>query len=340
MATIRYISTGCLSFFWLFFANATPPINGAGATFPYPLYAKWFAEFEKVDANAKINYQPIGSGGGIRQLLEKTIDFGATDTPMSDEQLTQAARNILHFPTALGAVVITYNLPEITSHLKLSGELIADIFLGKIKKWSDPRIVKLNEKLPLPTTDILVVHRSDGSGTTGIFTDYLTKVSPAWKTKVGSGAAINWPTGLGGKGNDGVSGLVKQTPGSIGYVELIYAKNSSLPYAWLQNRAGTIVEPTPKSVSAAASGALKTMPADFRISITDAEGKDSYPLSGFTYLLVYKSMPKEKGEKIVNFLNWALKQGQDYSEPLHYAPLPKELIKKITPKVNEITLNP
>ncbi|MBI3554922.1 MAG: phosphate ABC transporter substrate-binding protein PstS [Deltaproteobacteria bacterium] len=318
-------------------AQAANLINGAGATFPFPLYSKWFSEYQKIDANVQINYQSIGSGGGIRQFMEKTVDFGASDSPMSDEQLAKASVPIDHIPTVLGAVVLTYNVPGVEKGLKLSGDVIADIFLGKIAKWDDARIAKLNPGTKL-TGDVLVVHRSDGSGTSGIFTDYLSKVSADWKSKVGTGTAVNWPVGLGGKGNEGVSGLVKQTPGSLGYVELIYAKNNNMAYATLKNKAGKFAEASTGSVTAAAAGALKNMPADFRVSITDAEGKDAYPISGFTYLLVWTRMPKEKGADIVKFLKWAVQDGQKFAEPLSYAPLPKALVTKVSAKINGIAL--
>ena len=311
-------------------------INGAGATFPYPLYTKWFSEYQKIDPNIQLNYQSIGSGGGIRQFSEKTIEFGATDVPMTDEQITKAGAPVLHIPTVMGAVVLTYNLPGIAASLKLGPEVIANIFLGTIKNWNDPAIKKLNPDIPLPELAIAVVRRSDGSGTTGIFTDYLSKISPEWKAKVGQGASVNWPVGLGGKGNEGVTGLVKQTPGAIGYVELIYAENTKLSYAAIQNKAGQFVTPSMKTVSSAAAGSLKTMPDDFRISITNAEGKSSYPISGFTYLLVYKNMLGDKGVKFVKFLNWALADGQKFAEPLSYAPLPKELVSKVQNKVKTI----
>lgn len=318
-------------------AQASSLINGAGATFPYPLYSKWFSEYQKVAPEVRINYQSIGSGGGIRQFLEKTVDFGATDAPMTEEQLAKSQAAVVHVPTVLGAVALTYNLPGVTG-LKLSGEVVGDIFLGKITKWNDERIAKLNPTTKLPDGAILVVHRSDGSGTTGIFTDYLSKVSPEWKSKVGVGTAVNWPAGLGGKGNEGVAGLVKQTPGSMGYVELIYAKNNNLSVAQLKNRAGKFMEPSTKSVTAAAAGGLKAMPSDFRVSITDAEGKDAYPISGFTYLLVYKKMPKSKGGDLVKFLDWAVTDGQKYAEPLEYASLPKSLAKRVSAKIKEIGL--
>ncbi|MCM2278939.1 MAG: phosphate ABC transporter substrate-binding protein PstS [Oligoflexia bacterium] len=333
-----------LSTFALLFvasAQAAPQplqLNGAGATFPFPLYSKWFSEFNKAEPSIQINYQSIGSGGGIRQFLEQTVDFGATDSPMTDEQLAKAKTPVLHIPTVLGAVVITYHLPGIGKGLRLTPDVLADIFLGKISQWNDPRIVAANSALKLPADPILVVHRSDGSGTTGIFTDYLAKVSPEWKTRVGSGPAVSWPAGLGGKGNEGVTGLVKQTPGSIGYVELIYAESNALPYASLKNRSGQFVAPGTRSVSAAAAGSLKKIPADFRVSITDPEGKESYPLGGFTYLLVSQSMDKAKGQALVQFLRWAMKDGQSLAESLVYAPLPKELVKKIEARIGTIVL--
>jgi phosphate transport system substrate-binding protein len=319
-------------------ANATQLINGAGATFPYPLYSKWFSEYQKVDADTAINYQSIGSGGGIRQFLEKTVDFGATDAPMTDEQLAKSSVAVLHIPTVIGAVVITYNLPGVAKGLKLSSEIVADIFLGTITQWNDAKIAALNPGVTLPATAILVSHRSDGSGTTGIFTDYLSKASPAWKAKVGQGNSVNWPVGLGGKGNEGVAGLIKQTPGAIGYVELIYAENNQLPYAAIQNKSGAFVMPSLKSVTSAAASVMKTLPADFRVSITDASGKDSYPISGFTYLLMYQKMDKEKGGRLVKFMNWAMTDGQKFAEPLFYAPLPKELVKKVEAKIKTISL--
>ena len=311
-------------------------ITGAGATFPYPLYSKWFSEYQKIEPNVQLNYQSIGSGGGIRQFGERTIDFGATDVPMTDGQLAKTDAPVLHIPTVMGAVVLTYNLPGVTETVRFSPEVIADIFLGKIKKWNDPAIQTINPGIALSDIAIAVVRRSDGSGTTGIFTDYLSKISPAWKEKVGQGASVNWPVGLGGKGNEGVTGLVKQTPGAIGYVELIYAANNNLPYALIKNKAGKFVSPTMKTVSSAAAGSLKSMPGDFRVSITNADGKESYPISGFTYLLVYQKTPGEKGKKLVNFLNWAITDGQKFAEALSYAPLPKELVGKIRNKVKTI----
>lgn len=320
-------------------ANAAPvQINGAGATFPYPLYSKWFSEYQKIDGEIQINYQSIGSGGGIRQFLDKTIDFGASDAPMTDEQLAKATSPVLHIPTVLGAVVLTYNLPETGAGLQLPADVIADIFLGKITQWNDKRISDANPKLKLPATAVLVAHRSDGSGTSNIFTDYLSKISPEWKSRVGTGTAVNWPAGLGGKGNEGVTGLIKQTPGAIGYVELIYAANNKLPVAVLKNKAGSWVVPSPKSVTAAADSAIKSMPDDFRVSITDAAGKDAYPISGFTYLLVSKDMKAmgAKGKAMVKFLKWSMQDGQKNAEPLDYAPLPKSLVKKVEAKIGTI----
>lgn len=308
-------------------------INGAGASFPYPLYAKWFSEYQKVKPDTQINYQSIGSGGGIRQFGQRTVDFGASDAPMTDEQLKDAKEPVVHIPTVLGAVVVTYNLP--VKGLQLSGEVIGEIFQGTITKWNDAKIKALNPKLELPNTAILVVHRSDGSGTTQIFTDYLTKASKGWKA--GAGTAVKWPTGLGGKGNEGVAGLVKQTPGAIGYVELIYAKNNGLDFAAVQNRAGTFVNPDTKSVSAAATGAK--IPEDFRVSLTDAAGKDAYPISGFTYLLVWKTPPDAaKGVKLVDFLKWAVQDGQKYASDLHYAPLPSTMVPKVKAKIDTIAV--
>ncbi len=310
-------------------------INGAGASFPYPIYAKWFSEFQKIQPDTQINYQSIGSGGGIRQFTQKTVDFGASDAPMTDEQLAAAKEAVFHIPTVLGAVVVTYNVPGVSQRLVLSGEVVGEIFQGTITKWNDAKIQALNSKVSLPDTAILVVHRSDGSGTTQIFTDYLVKASKSWKAGVGT--AVKWPVGLGGKGNEGVAGLVKQTPGTIGYVELVYAKNNGLEYASLKNRAGNTVVPDLKSVTAAAASVK--LPEDFRVSITDSSGKDAYPVSGFTYLLVWKkSLDAAKGKKLVDFLKWAVKDGQKYASDLHYAPLPASLVPKIQAKIAEITL--
>lgn len=315
-------------------------LNGAGATFPYVIYSKWFDVYH-TKTNIEFNYQSIGSGGGIKQVIEGTVDFGATDGPMTPEQLndakTKQGTDILHIPTVLGAVVVTYNLPDAGKELKLTSEVLAGIFLGEITKWNDAKIAGLNPGVNLPDQQIIVAHRSDGSGTSFIFTDYLTKVSKSWETKVGRGTSVNWPAGLGGKGNEGVSGLVKQTPGAIGYVELAYAVKNNLPYASLKNKAGKFISPTLESVTAAAAGASKNMPEDLRVSITDTEGKDSYPISGFTWLLVYKNMKdKQKGEALVNFLKWAMTDGQSYAKDLLYAPLPKDVIKRCESKIAQI----
>ncbi len=320
--------------------EAATLINGAGATFPFPLYSKWFAEFHKVDAEVEINYQSIGSGGGIRQFTEHTIDFGATDIPMTQEQLSKAHTPILHIPTVVGAVVLTYNLPGVPSGLKLSADVISELFLGKIKTWSDARIVQMNPGVKLPNEPVTIIRRSDGSGTTAIFTDYLTKVSPDWKTRVGTGTAVNWPVGLGGKGNEGVAGLIQQTPGSLGYTELVFAKINHLSYVAIKNQAGEFIEPNLNSVTLAASSAIKSMPKDYRTSITNPSLKGAYPISAFTYLLVHESMPKEKGEKIIKFLQWALGAGQQYAQKLYYSPLPPEMISKVNHTIEAIHLVP
>jgi len=296
-------------------------INGAGATFPYPIYSKWFSEYNKLHPDIRINYQSIGSGGGIQQLINQTVFFGATDGPMTDEQLKAAPGPILHFPTVLGAVVPVYNIPGVTDELKFTGPVLADIYLGKITKWNDPAIAKLNAGAKLPATDITVVHRSDGSGTTYIFVDYLSKVSPQFKSDVGVNTSVKWPAGLGGKGNEGVSGLVTQTPGSIGYVELIYALQNKIPFASVQNAAGEFVKGSTDSVTKAAAGA--TIPPDFRVSITNASGAGAYPISSFTWLLLYQEpMDKASGKAMVDFMHWALTDGQAFAPDLGYAPLP------------------
>jgi phosphate transport system substrate-binding protein len=315
-------------------SSAQMTINGAGATFPYPIYSKWFDAYAKVDPSARFNYQSIGSGGGQKQILAQTVDFGASDGPMSDENLAKAPGKILHIPTVAGAVVLTYNLQG-NPNLKLDGETVADIFLGKIKKWNDPKIASTNQGVTLPNEDIVVVHRSDGSGTTYIFTDYLSKVSPEWKSKVGNNTSVSWPAGLGGKGNEGVSGQVKQTPDSIGYVELIYATQNKMPYAGLKNAAGEFVKPTLDSVTAALATA--NIPDDFRFSITNAAGKDAYPIAGATWLLVYEQQKDAtKGKKLVEFLKWAETQGEQMAKDLDYAPLPETLQKRVMDRINEI----
>lgn len=317
-------------------------INGAGATFPYPLYSKWFSEYYKQNPQVKINYQSIGSGAGIRQLLSKTVDFGASDAPMSDAELKSAPAAVVHIPTVLGAVVVSYNLPGVTS-LKLSPELLSDIFMGKIKKWNDPKILAENTEAKLPQTFITPVYRSDGSGTTSVFTDYLAKVSPEWAKKVGTGKSIKWPAGLGGKGNEGVSGVLKQTPGSIGYIEQVYAVTNKFPMISIKNVAGKYIQPSLESVSAAAAGALKTMPADYRVSITNASGEKSYPIAAFTYLLVYQKINSGKldsagAKELVKFLKWSMRKGQTYAKDLSYAPLPESLVRKVEDTISRLEL--
>src|SRR5712671_6144699 len=309
-------------------AAQTIQINGAGATFPNPIYSKWFSEYNKLHGNIQINYQPIGSGGGIRQITNQTVFFGATDGPMSNDQLLAAPGKILHIPTVLGAVVPVYNIPNVNAELKFTGPVLADIFLGKITKWNDPAIAKLNTGVTLPGSDITVVHRSDASGTSYIWVDYLAKVSAEWKTKVGVATAVNWPTGIGGKGNEGVAGLVTQSPGSIGYVELIYALQNKINYGSVQNMAGEFLRGSVQSVTAAAAAAAAKIPADFRVSITNAEGKSVYPVSSFTWLLLYEN-PKDKAQAkvMLDFMNWALTEGQKFAAPLGYAPLPDPVVK-------------
>src|SRR6476660_5411680 len=315
-------------------AAAQMMINGAGATFPYPIYSKWFDEYAKVDPSVRFNYQSIGSGGGQKQILAQTVDFGASDGPMSDDNLSKAPGKILHIPTVAGAVVMTYNVPG-NPALKLDGETIADIFLGKIKKWNNPKIAATNPGVKLPDNEIVVVHRSDGSGTTFIFTDYLSKVSAEWKQKAGNNTSVNWPTGIGGKGNEGVSGQVKQTPGTIGYVELIYALQNKMQYAELKNAAGGFVKPTIESVTAALATA--EIPDDFRFSMTNAPGNEAYPIAGATWLLVYQQQKNPaKGKKLVEFLKWAAKDGEKMAKDLDYAPLPENVQERVLKEVNEI----
>ena len=315
-------------------------LNGAGATFPYPIYSKWFAEFA-TSTGVKINYQSIGSGGGIRQLTEGTVDFGASDAPMSDAEMAKLKAPVMHFPTVLGAVVITYNVPGITKAIRLTGPVVADIFAGKITKWNDARIASLNKGLTLPASDILVVHRSDGSGTTYIFSDYLSTVSPTWAQAPGKGKELAWPVGLGGKGNEGVAGQVKQTPGAIGYIELAYAKQNSLPFADLQNANGEFVTPTIESVTTAAAAAASKLPenTDYRISIVNAAGKGAYPISSFTFLLVYQTQPDAaKGKKLVDFLRWYLRSGEKSAASLDYAPLPASMVAQLEKRLGTIQM--
>jgi phosphate transport system substrate-binding protein len=305
----------------------TIQINGAGATFPDPIYQKWFAEYNKLHSNVQINYTPIGSGGGIKQVLSKTVFFGATDGPMSEEQLQAAPGKILHFPTVLGGVVPIYNIPGVSQELKFSGALLADIFLGKVTKWSDPAIAKLNGGVNLPNADIVVVHRSDGSGTTYILMDFLAKVSPEWKKRVGVAQSVSWPTGVGGKGSEGVTGQVKQTPGAIGYTELTYALTNKIAFGSVQNSAGKFVAASPESVTAAAAAAVAAMPKDFRVSITNPPGDAAYPIASFTWLLFYESpSDKKQGQTMVDFMKWALTDGQKFAPQMGYAALPKGVV--------------
>jgi phosphate transport system substrate-binding protein len=313
-------------------AMGAETINGAGATFPNPIYQQWFGEFKMAHPDVSINYQSLGSGAGIRQLTEGTVDFGASDLPMTDDQMKAMVDakkpRPLHFPTVLGAVVLTYNIPGVTGDLNLTPEAIAGIYLGDVKKWNDPKIVSANPGVKLPGNDIEVVHRSDGSGTTFIFTDYLSKISPSWKTKVGANASVSWPLGLGGKGNEGVTGLVKQTPNSIGYVELIYAVQQKMPFAIVKNASGKFVKPSFASVTAAAAAA-KDMPDDFRVSITNEMGAAVYPISSFTWLLIPSEIKDPAKKKaITEFLAWMLTTGQKDCEGLSYAPLPKAVVAK------------
>jgi phosphate transport system substrate-binding protein len=322
-------------------ADSALSINGAGATFPYPMYSKWFDEYHKKNANLQINYQSIGSGGGIKQVTEGTVDFGATDGPMNDEQLKvfqdKHGFGILHFPTVLGADVPTYNIPGVDSALNFTPDALAGIFLGKITKWNDPAIAAANKGIKLPAEEIIVVHRAEGSGTTYIWTDYLSGVSDEWKTKVGKGASVNWPVGIGGKGNEGVTGTIKNTPNSIGYVELIYAESNKIPYGSVQNSAGVFVKASLAAVSAAAAGKAKEMPDDFRVSIVNAPGKTAYPISSFTWLLIpEKFSDASKRDALKGFLKWALADGQNYAETLSYAKLPKEVVTKELKAIDKI----
>ena len=342
------MSSGVRTTLLAFFSLAALPLSahsqavdltGAGATFPYPIYSKWFSDYAKA-RGVRINYQSIGSGGGIRQLSEQTVDFGASDGPMSNEELAKAKGGpVLHIPTVLGADVITYNLPSVIRPLNLTGELISGIYLGKIVKWNDPRIAAANPGVKLPATDILVVHRSDGSGTTYIFTDYLTTVNKAWAAGPGRGKEVKWPVGLGAKGNEGVAGQIKQLPGAIGYIELAYAKQNHLPYAHVLNAAGEYVAPTIQSITAAAGASASKLSknTDYRISIVNAAGKGVYPISSFTWILVYKNQANPvKGKKLVEFLRWALHDGEKTAPSLDYAPLPASIVSDLDKRLNTI----
>ncbi|MGA7592890.1 MAG: phosphate ABC transporter substrate-binding protein PstS [Candidatus Sulfotelmatobacter sp.] len=309
-------------------AIAQTTLNGAGATFPYPMYSKWFREYHKLHPDIQINYQSIGSGGGIRQVINGTVDFGASDGPMTDEMLKEAKTKILHMPTVLGADVPAYNIPGVTAQLNFTAEALAGIFLGKITKWNDKTLTSANPGVNLPDRDIIVVHRSDGSGTTYIWTDYLSKISSEWQSQVGRGTSVKWPIGLGGKGNEGVAGSIRQLQGSIGYVELIYAVQNNINYGSVKNAAGNFVKASLESVTAAAASAPK-MPADFRVSITNAPGKDAYPISSFTWLLIpEQSKDAAKGKILADFLNWMVTDGQKMTAALSYAPLPESVVQK------------
>lgn len=305
-------------------------INGAGATFPNPIYSKWFSEYSQQHPDVKINYQPIGSGGGIRQVSEGTVDFGATDGPMSDAQLSASKVKVVHIPTVLGAVVPVYNLPGLNVELKFSQDALAGIYLGKITSWNDPYLQKENPGVSLPNQPILVVHRTDGSGTTYIFTDWLSKVSPEWKDKVGKGTAIGWPVGVGGKGNEGVAAMVRQAPYAIGYVELIYAEQTKMQFGMVRSHDGKFLKASTAGVTAAAAADLKSIPADYRVSITDASGPDSYPIASFTWLLIPSpAKDQAKGKAIQGFLNWMLEHGESEAAGLTYAPLPKAVADRV-----------
>ncbi len=322
----RWWLAGLLTVAGLAIAHAATLVNGAGATFPYPLYSKWFDEFHKRNPDLQINYQSIGSGGGIRQTLDGTVDFGATDGPMTDGQMKSASIPILPLPTALAHVVPTFDLTGV-EHLRFTPDVSAGVFLGKITHWNDPAIGKENPGVALPAAAIVPIHRSDGSGTTYIFTDYLSKVSPEWQKSVGRGTSVSWPVGLGGKGNEGVAGLVKQTPNAMGYVELIYAVQNKLPYGHVRNRSGVFVEATLDSVTSAAAAAAASMPEDFRVSITDPSGADAYPIASFTWLLVPTRIKDgDKAAAIKKFLVWMLADGQQFTSPLNYAPLPASVV--------------
>jgi len=341
MKKLLVLAAGVLALCAIVVADNAMLINGAGATFPYPIYSKWFDVYHNKFPNIQFNYQSIGSGGGIKQVTEGTVDFGASDGPMNDEQLKayqdKHGFGILHFPTVLGAVIPTYNIAGVSTSLNFTPDAIAGIYLGKITKWNDPAIASVNKGVSLPAADIVVVHRSDGSGTTYIWTDYLSKVSEEWKSKVGKGTSVNWPVGLGGKGNEGVTGLVKQTPNAIGYVELIYAIQNNIPYGTVKNSSGTFVKASLAGVTAAAAGAAKEMPDDFRVSITNAPGKTAYPISSFTWLLIpSKIQDAGKRDAIKGFLKWMMTDGQSEVEALSYAKLPKEVVAKEMKAISKV----
>ncbi len=331
---IRRIAVLCLALVVPAVAQST--LNGAGATFPYPMYSKWFSEYHKIHPDVEINYQSIGSGGGIRQVLAGTVDFGASDGPMTNEQLAEAKIKILHVPTVLGAVVPAYNIPGVTAEIKFTPDALAGIFLGKVTSWNDPALTSANPGINLPNQPIIVVHRSDGSGTTFIFTDYLSKVSPEWQSQVGKNTSVKWPVGLGGKGNEGVAGMIRQMQGAIGYIELIYAVQNNIPYGVVRNAAGSFVKASLDSVTAAAAS-VKTMPSDFRVSITNAPGKDAYPISSFTWLLIpTQAKDPAKGKILADFLNWMVDDGQKMTAQLTYAPLPESVAAKVKAEIKQV----
>jgi phosphate transport system substrate-binding protein len=334
----RFVSLAAAGVMALASTAAAQDLNGAGATFPQPIYSKWFTDYA-ARTGVKINYQAIGSGGGIKQFTEGTVDFGASDAPMTDEEMAKLKTPAYHIPSVLGAVVVTYNLPEVKQPLNLTGDVVANIFLGRITKWNDAQIAALNKGVALPGKDILVVHRSDGSGTTYIFSDYLTAVSPAWKSGPGKGKDLQWPVGLGGKGNDGVAGQVAQVPGAVGYIELAYARHKKLPCAALKNAAGKYVLPSIASVTEAAAGVATSLPAttDFRVSIVNAPGANAYPISSFTYLLVSETQPDPvKGKKLIDFIKWAIHDGEKDAATLDYAPLPKNVVAMLDKRLGTV----
>jgi len=322
-------------------AAAQVQLNGAGATFPNIIYQDWMLTYNQSHPDVKLNYQSIGSGGGIRQFSDGTVDFGGTDAPMSDSAIAAIQGNVLHIPTVMGAVVVAYNIQGLSQPVKFTADVVADIFLGKITKWNDARLTSINAGVTLPATDIVVVHRADGSGTSFVFTDYLSKVSPEWQQKVGKGTSVNWPVGLGGRGNEGVSATVSQTPGAIGYVELAYAQKNNIPFGTLRNSSGAWITPSLEAVTAAAAGAMKDMGAntDFRVSITNSAGAQAYPISSFTWLLLHKTYADaDKARALVQFVAWAEGEGQAKAHPLGYAPLPKELHPWIEARLKSITV--
>jgi phosphate transport system substrate-binding protein len=320
-------------------AGASVTLVGAGATFPFPLYSKWAQVYEQ-QTGVRINYQSIGSGGGIRQFIERTVDFGATDGPMDDQQIAQARGRVLHVPTVAGAVVPAYNIPAVGAELNFTPEALAGIFLGEVTTWNDPRIARENPNFTLPAAQIVVVHRSDGSGTTRIWTNYLSKVSPAWKARVGEGTSVQWPTGLGAKGNEGVAELVSRTPNALGYVELAYVLTTKLTYGTVRNASGRFVKPSLESTTAAVQGALGSIPADFRVFITNPTGAQAYPIAGFTWILIRgEQSDQRKGKALVDFLWWAIHDGQQYAPPLGYAPLPAALVQRIEQALKSVTAN-